>query len=406
MAINSDAKWSTRYSFSLTKVMWKLFTLGLVFSVNLVFAATPIYPPSLTEDNYYTGSNNFSGPLMQNGVAVLTNGAVGPQGIPGTNGINGINGTNGASGINGTNGTNGINGTNGVNGINGTNGATGSTGSSGGVGATGPAGPAGIPSPLTNDLNAAGFSITNLNNINSTGTVSGAHSGNGSGLTNLTGANVVGNIPGNATTATTATSLAGEGTIAMTNAANQTGLTFALGVLKFWATNVVVGSFTNANGGLGASNLFLNGTLRVGTSNNTTDAAEFRTANGQSVQILSDGANGVKFNVPGIGGANEYLLLNGVAGTYISGGGSVRIYCPPNSGAITVYNPLQINAALAVTGSGTFSGTGTFTNGVINYGTGWSGTTNATAPASSIVIVGWVNYTNTAGGLFKMPLYQ
>lgn len=58
-----------------------------------------------------------------------------------------------------------------------------------------------------------------------------------------------------ATTATSATNLSGEGTINMTNAANQTGITFALGVFKFWASNVVVGSFTNANGGFGVSNL-------------------------------------------------------------------------------------------------------------------------------------------------------
>lgn len=52
----------------------------------------------------------------------VTNGAVGPQGLPGTNGSNGTNGTSGTSGTNGINGSNGTNGTNGTNGANGTNG--------------------------------------------------------------------------------------------------------------------------------------------------------------------------------------------------------------------------------------------------------------------------------------------
>lgn len=35
-----------------------------------------------------------------------------------------------------------------------------------------------------------------------------------------------------------------------------------------------------------------------------------------------------------------------------------------------------------------------------------NGPTNATAPASAVVIKAWVNFTNSSGGVFKLPLYQ
>jgi hypothetical protein len=110
--------------------------------------------------------------------------------------------------------------------------------------------------------------------------------------------------------------------------------------------------------------------------------------------------------------AGYVYSVNGIT-TYILNETGAHLYMGNNSYDINVAgntftffngNDSALQSIKAL--NGTFSGTGTFTNGVINYGTGWSGTTNATAPASSIVIVGWVNYTNTAGGLFKMPLYQ
>lgn len=48
----------------------------------------------------------------------------------------------------------------------------------------------------------------------------------------------------------------------------------------------------------------------------------------------------------------------------------------------------------------------TTANGVINTGDGWAGTTNSSAPSDAATIKAWVNYTNTTGGVFKMPLYQ
>jgi hypothetical protein len=41
----------------------------------------------------------------------------------------------------------------------------------------------------------------------------------------------------------------------------------------------------------------------------------------------------------------------------------------------------------------------TFTNGI-------TGVTNATAPANTTTIRVWINFTNTAGVLFKLPGYQ
>lgn len=57
-------------------------------------------------------------------------------------------------------------------------------------------------------------------------------------------------------------------------------------------------------------------------------------------------------------------------------------------------------------GGATLAGTLTSTNGVINLGTGWTGTTNATAPVNAVTPAAWVNYTNSTGGVFKLPLYQ
>lgn len=52
----------------------------------------------------------------------------------------------------------------------------------------------------------------------------------------------------------------------------------------------------------------------------------------------------------------------------------------------------------------TLSGAITATNGIINYGTGWAGTTN-TAPTDTTTVKAWVNYTNTTGDTFKLPVY-
>ena len=196
----------------------------------------------------------------------------------------------------------------------------------------------------------------------------------------LNGAQIVGTVPAatTAVSATTATSLAGEGTIAMTNAANQTGLTFALGVLKFWATNVVVGSFTNANGGLGASNLTIISKASFGTnagvfidnSGNQTNSGNLSagyvySVNGITTYILNEtgahlymGNNGYDINVAG----NTFTFLNG------------------ND------NALQSIKAL----NGTFSGTGTFTNGVV------SNSRRLLAPVSISVGGSPFNWTNSS----------
>lgn len=44
--------------------------------------------------------------------------------------------------------------------------------------------------------------------------------------------------------------------------------------------------------------------------------------------------------------------------------------------------------------------------GVFAFSGGLLGPTNASAPGNASAIKAWVNYTNSSGGVFKLPLYQ
>jgi hypothetical protein len=58
------------------------------------------------------------------------------------------------------------------------------------------------------------------------------------------------------------------------------------------------------------------------------------------------------------------------------------------------------------TWSGGLSGDTLTTSGGITIGTYITGPTNSVAPGNTSTIKAWVNYTNSTGGVFKMPLYQ
>ena len=172
----------------------------------------------------------------------------------------------------------------------------------------------------------------------------------------------------NAVSATTATSLAGEGTISMTNAANQTGLTFSGGILKFWATNVVVGSFTNANGGFGVSNIVAtSGAIGAVTLSGGTVVV---TNNGNPFISLWDTASGHRnWRVASSVTANGdfAILYSGSAGA--SPGTTAMQIAGITSGSVTAGNvgigTTSPSSKLVVIGDSNVSGTLTATNGVV-----------------------------------------
>src|ERR1035438_8467944 len=348
----------------------KLLTILTLFvSASVTVLGADVYPPSLTAPNTFTGStNNFTGHLQQNGVDVVTN--------PVSGGSDTYWGTNSADGTVTNNSANGVE-------IPGALYVTGSTNISkffgtvhvtdgnsegitliqgyyrgNGMYLSNVVALSGWPtnwpytvisnSPwvTTNQLTGS----TNTTTLNSQGLALVAQvqgSTNTSTLSSMGVALYSGTVS-NAVTATTATSLAGEGTIAMTNAANQTGLTFALGVLKFWATNVVVGSFTNANGGLGASNLTIISKASFGTN-----AGVFIDNSGNQTNSGNLSA-GYVYSVNGI---TTYILNETGAHLYM-GNNSYDINVAGNTFTFFNGNDSALQSIKAL--NGTFSGTGTF----------------------------------------------
>ena len=122
-------------------------------------------------------------------------GATGPAGSAGATGPTGATGANGTNGATGATGANGTNGATGATGANGTNGATGATGANGINGATGATGS--FSGNLTANINGAGYNISNVATISSTGNIvtAGNFVGNGAALTNVT-ISVAGNVVG------------------------------------------------------------------------------------------------------------------------------------------------------------------------------------------------------------------
>ena len=157
-----------------------------------------------------TGATGFNGATGATGPAGLT-GATGPSGGPtGATGSTGPQGATGdPGGATGPTGATGVAGPTGPQGVLGSTGATGETGATGATGATGvmpTIGGAntsiqysnGAPGGFTGDANLTWDYATN--NLAVTGNIvlsTGSYSGNGAGLTNIPGGNIVGNITGN-----------------------------------------------------------------------------------------------------------------------------------------------------------------------------------------------------------------
>jgi hypothetical protein len=221
-----------------------------------------------TYNNWTVGLNATQGATGFNGAT----GATGPQGITGATGPSG--GPTGATGITGPQGATGDpGGATGSTGATGPIGSTGATGPAGGLGATGLQGSTGAtgatgPLPTIGGANTSiqysngspgGFAgDANLtwdyatNNLAVTGNIvlsTGSYSGNGAGLTNIPGGNIVGNITGNISNANFA-AFAGD----VVNA-SQSNIT-SLGTLVSVAVtgNADVGNLNIAAGDINLAN--------------------------------------------------------------------------------------------------------------------------------------------------------
>jgi hypothetical protein len=180
-----------------------------------------------------------------------------------------------------------------------------------------------------------------------------------SGISNATvyGSNVVGTVG----SATNAMNLAGIGPAIVTNAASKyTLIGSTTNALEVWSGSTLV-TWLTTNGVWVAPNSW--GSL------------------GRIMYVASGGV---------VTSANDEMGSANVAASVSDETGA---------GALVFANGAKM-------GTTTFTNTIIVTNGVINYGTGWEGTTNSTAPSDAATIKSWVNYTNTTGGVFKMPLYQ
>jgi hypothetical protein len=221
-----------------------------------------------TYNNWTVGLNATQGATGFNGAT----GATGPQGITGATGPSG--GPTGATGITGPQGATGDpGGATGSTGATGPIGSTGATGPAGGLGATGLQGSTGATG-ATGPLPTIGGANTNIqysngapggfagdanltwdyatNNLAVTGNIvlsTGSYSGNGAGLTNIPGGNIVGNITGNISNANFA-AFAGD----VVNA-SQSNIT-SLGTLVSVAVtgNADVGNLNIAAGDINLAN--------------------------------------------------------------------------------------------------------------------------------------------------------
>jgi hypothetical protein len=148
----------------------------------------------------------------------------------------------------------------------------------------------------------------------------------------------------------------------------------------------VVGGIANDGGLSGSSLLVRSGGIDRASVNSTgaVAAASFTVVNGGSTYGYIDGAG------------NLYGQSLNVTGGAINGGTSTLTTVKVGSGGLTANNGTITNLTASKV---------VVTN-LIFYGSGFTGTTNATAPSNTSTVRAWVNFTNSTGGVFKMPLYQ
>lgn len=155
---------------------------------------------------------------------------------------------------------------------------------------------------------------------------------------------------------------------------------------NFYGSGLLWRTYHNVVGFIDSMILTDEGALGLGTTNpvSTLDVRGGITS-GNGVALT--GTNGI-IQFPAYGypaGPTNYFV-----GTYL-------VNTNPGTGDYTSFD-MQKQHRVS-TGSST-------ANGVINTGDGWAGTTNSSAPGDATTIKAWVNYTNSTGGVFKMPLYQ
>ncbi len=224
--------------------------------------------------------------------------------------------------------------------------------------------------------------------------------GNAGGLTNYAASNIVsgGVLP--------------MGTVATNNVPSGFYVETSDGLAR--KTTLDGSSLTNLNasalsGGTVVTNATTSGLALTGYGTQTNSAVVYGAAqtNSGNIQAASVNTTG---NITVTGNLTVGSGTRQISTRFIqlqsSGGAAVAYLQSDAVDTVKLFNQDGSRAASLVASNGTFSGTLISSNGVLNYGSGWLGTTNANAPGNTVTPVAWVNYTNAAGNLFKMPLYQ
>ena len=336
-----------------------------------------------------------------------TQGATGPQGNTGTTGATGPAGTNGATGATGSAGTNGATGATGTAGSAGTNGATGATGSAGTNGATGATGSAGtngatgatgsFSGNLTANINGAGYNISNVATISTTGNIvtAGNFVGNGAALTNVT-VSVAGNVIG---TQSNVGIVAGSYTWTFDNTGNVTLPTNGDLVMPGAGANLIVGGIATVNNTITA----------VGGTNATAFIAGNSAVGNVALAFMPTPGIAAQMSIRDYSTANSTMYFDTTVGSASVGG----LFQFRGSNSYTQYAQidrfginLPTRPAFRVYGAGTTTALSTTqnTNGILNsnnwavdfqQGTALSASTGLfTAPVAGLYQVNFTCRTN------------
>jgi hypothetical protein len=177
----------------------------------------------------------------------------------------------------------------------------------------------------------------------------GAYYGNGSGLTNIAGANVTGTVA-NATTAGTVTTNAQPN---ITSVGTLTGLVVSGSITPSANISYDLGNATNA-----FRELYLSGnTIRLGSSNIS--------SNGTGITLANP--SGGTFTVVGTQAANSASIINGTSNIIIQPNANINFSVAGNSNVVAMTGSgASINGTLNVSGNGVIGGN-LFVNGNLVY---------------------------------------
>ena len=190
------------------------------------------------------------------------------------------------------------------------------------------------------------------NNLAVTGNIvltTGSYYGNGSGLTNIAGANVTGTVA-NATTAGTVTTNAQPN---ITSVGTLTGLEVSGSITPSANISYDLGNATNA-----FRELYLSGnTIRLGSSNISSN----------STGITLKNPGGGTFTVVGTQAANSASIINGTSNIIIQPNANINFSVAGNSNVVAMTGSgASINGTLNVSGNGVIGGN-LFVNGNLVY---------------------------------------